>query len=81
MVECETCEFCVKYFTHSSSERRRSVYHCRHNNHKYIDDYFRDKKILKMAGCIGFSKKDGSFPVKNTPKWCPKKAVEPHETF
>ena len=76
MAECENCEFCVKRFTHATIEKRRMAYHCRHNDQKYIEDFFRDKKILKMPGFIGFSKPDGSFPVKNTPKWCPKKVVD-----
>lgn len=80
MTECETCEFCVKHFTHSSAENRRRVYHCRHIDQKYIENYFREKGILKMPGCIGFSKPDGSFPVKNTPKWCPKRRQNRNET-
>ena len=80
MTECENCEFCVKHYTQSSSIHRRQGYYCRHNDQKYINDYFRDKRILKMPGFIGFSKTDGSFPVKNTPKWCPKRRQNRNET-
>lgn len=49
---------------------------CSHPDQRKIDNYFKEHNISKMPGFIGFIKSDGSFPVKTTPKWCPKIITE-----
>ena len=75
MCECENCRYCRKHYVGFSRQSKRTEYYCNHEDQGQIEKYFRERKLLKMPGLIGFSKPDGSFPVKNTPKWCPKKEV------
>lgn len=65
---CKSCEHCKDY---SGVYNKRREYYCTHPNRKYIDEYFKIHNIKKSPAFIGFSKTDGSFPVKKKPKWCP----------
>ena len=50
---------------------------CEHPNHEYINQYFKDHKIQKMQGFIGFGEKFKDKPsIKTAPAWCPKKAEQ-----
>lgn len=67
--ECDRCELCSGYRLD-----KRKAFHCKHPNQKHIYDYFKEHKIQKMPGFIGFSEKFSDVPAnKTTPKWCPKK--------
>lgn len=68
--ECDKCEYCYG-FTHDT----RRGFHCMYPNKEYIKNYFKEKRIKKMEGFIGFGKSFSDVPVnKTTPKWCPKNA-------
>lgn len=70
--ECDKCEYCNGYLLDTRRE-----FHCKHPNQEYIINYFREKKIKKMEGFIGYSEKFSDVPInKTTPKWCPKKEIE-----
>jgi hypothetical protein len=64
---CISCE-CLR--SHKRLGNTRTEYYCGHENQRYIDAYYRQKKIQSMPGFIGFGKAE--FPRKTTPKWCPK---------
>ena len=67
--ECDKCEYC-----NGCGAGKRTPFHCKHPNYDYIYEYFKEHKIQKMPGFIGFGEKYSDVPVnKTTPKWCPKK--------
>jgi hypothetical protein len=74
MNECERCQYCHGYKSYANRQAKRTAYYCRHPDQQRIKKYFDDHKILKTPGFIGFTKPDAGFPIKNTPKWCPKAA-------
>lgn len=55
---------------------RRTEHWCDHPLREKIREYFTKHNIHKAEGFIGFSKPDGSFPIKRTPAWCPDKEAE-----
>lgn len=61
---CIDCPFCKQYFTNGR--------YCNHKNQKYIKKYFKNNNMKKMPGFIGFLKVNSEFPIKRTPKWCPR---------
>lgn len=68
--ECDTCEYCEGYL-----HDIRKGFHCKHPNEEYMERYFKENKIRKMVGFIGFGESFADVPKnKTTPKWCPKKA-------
>ena len=73
--ECDRCQYCRGH-RHST----RKGFHCEHPDQKHIDNYFKERKIQKMPGFIGFGENFSDVPVnKTTPKWCPKLKGEEHE--
>lgn len=71
MCQCNHCEYCKSYQTKGNKFAKRTAYHCKHPDQKAIKQFFDEHKMIKMIGFIGFSKTDGGFPIKRTPKWCP----------
>lgn len=46
---------------------------CCHQDQEYVRLYFKEHKIRKAEGFIGFVNSKGDFPIKKSPKWCPLK--------
>lgn len=46
---------------------------CRHPDRDYIVNYFREHRIRKFEGFLGYVNSKGEFPIKTSPKWCPLK--------
>ena len=63
--KCITCDKCFKWCT-----GKQIQVSCRADNDS-IYEYWKTHKIKKALGFIGFMK-NGIFPIKKTPKWCPK---------
>lgn len=61
-MECQHCKI-----------QGKSVF-CRHQNQRYIHEYFRNKRMTKMPAFLGFTYK--GFPIKKSPAWCPFKMKE-----
>ena len=72
MTKCLDCKYSQAYRKPGNC---RYEYRCEHPNQKYIIDYFKEHKILKLHGFLGFSRA-GEFPVKTAPKWCPLKGAD-----
>ncbi len=68
------CIGCDRLRAYRKPGNTRTEYSCRHENQKFIEDYYKSNKILSMPGHIGYGK--GVFPRKTTPKWCPKEATK-----
>lgn len=67
---CYECDFCKD---NRRAGNTRGAYYCKHPNQSYIIDFFKQHKINKMPGFIGFGQKYENYPSnKTTPKWCPK---------
>ena len=71
MAECKciTCEHCFKWCT-----GKQTQISCK-GDRDIIYQYWQEHKIKKDFGFIGFMK-EGVFPIKKTPKWCPKAIKE-----
>lgn len=69
---CKECQHkkVIRRFGNTTAE----VY-CEHPNKQYINVYFRENRIRKMQGFIGFVNSQGVFPLKKAPKWCPLKEL------
>lgn len=66
---CDKCRYCKGYMHNT-----RMGFMCEHPKQKYIDNYFKEKKIKKMPGFIGYGENFSPVPKnKTTPKWCPMK--------
>lgn len=71
-IKCADCEHCTDI---RGLGNTRGSFHCEHPNKDYINKYFKEHKIQKMPGFIGFGEKYKSVPsIKTSPAWCPKKA-------
>lgn len=67
--ECDKCKYCFSY-----RRVETKAFMCYHPNQKYINEYFKNHKIQKMPGFIGFGERFSDVPKnKTTPKWCPEK--------
>lgn len=67
--ECDKCEHCKSYKLDT-----RKAFHCKHPNYEHINNYFKEHKLQKMIGFIGYSKSHSDVVMnKTTPRWCPKK--------
>ena len=65
--ECDNCVYCKGHWHNT-----RKSFMCCHYNQEYIIDYFKEHKIQKMPGFIGFGDNYATKPKnKTTPKWCP----------
>ncbi|MCX4300521.1 MAG: hypothetical protein OSJ73_26590, partial [Lachnospiraceae bacterium] len=46
----------------------------KNNNQGYIQDYFREKRMNKMPGFLGYGARySEAVPIKTAPAWCPEK--------
>lgn len=71
VIKCSECEHC-KEFTQVGNTR--SEFTCEHPDKEYIREYYRQHKINKLVGFIGFGKRWSSKPpIKSSPRWCPRK--------
>lgn len=70
-IRCAECEHCKDF---RGIGNTRGSFYCEHPDQKYIIQYFKDHKILKMQGFIGFGNRNEDKPsIKTSPAWCPKK--------
>ena len=47
---------------------------CSHPDQGYIQDYFREKRMNKMPGFLGYGARySEAVPIKTAPAWCPEK--------
>lgn len=67
--DCLTCPFLRDY---RATYGFRHEFHCGHPDRQYIENYHKEHGIKKYPPFIGYSKPDMTFPIKRTPKWCPK---------
>lgn len=73
IIKCSECEHCKEFRPVGNT---RSEFTCEHPNREYIREYYKQHKITKMEGFIGFGEKwSDKVPVKSSPKWCPRKQV------
>jgi hypothetical protein len=73
-IKCAECKYCKDSRRYGNT---RGSFHCEHPDKKYILEYFKDYKIHKMEGFIGFGKPFENTPsIKTSPAWCPKKKQE-----
>ena len=73
-IRCADCGHCKGFRKMSNT---RSSFSCEHPDQRYILDYFKDHKIHKMPGFLGYGKLFSSeVPIKTSPAWCPKKKQE-----
>ncbi len=71
-IKCADCECCKDLRGFGNT---RGSFYCEHHNNDYISKYFKEHKISKMQGFIGFGKRYENKPdIKTSPAWCPKKA-------
>lgn len=72
-IKCADCGYCKDIRNLGNT---RGSFHCEHPDQDYINNYFKEHKIQKMPGFIGFGEKFKNVPsIKTSPAWCPKKAV------
>ncbi|MCI6044273.1 hypothetical protein MR857_13320 [bacterium] len=70
-IRCSGCEHCREFRRDGNT---RSSFLCKHPDYEYIENYFKEHRIEKMAGFIGFGKRWFHVPtIKTSPAWCPKK--------
>jgi len=73
IIKCSECEHCKEFRPVGNT---RSEFTCEHPNREYIREYYKQHKITKMEGFIGFGERwQHKAPVKSSPKWCPRKKV------
>lgn len=72
-IKCAECSYCESY---REERRTRSGFVCEHPDQKYILEYFKQNRISKMPGFLGYGAKwSEEVPVKTSPKWCPRKRL------
>ena len=72
MFRCETCPYVKKIRRFG----RCDYVFCEHPKRDYITNYFREHRIAKAVGFLGYVSLKGVFPVKRSPSWCPLKNDE-----
>lgn len=73
-IKCAECGYCKDNRAWGNT---RGSFFCEHPNHEHINQYFKDHKIQKMQGFIGFGERFKDKPsIKTAPAWCPKKAEQ-----
>lgn len=71
IIRCAECKYCEEF---RPVGNERSNFYCNHPDRLYISKYYREHKISKMEGFIGFGERYSSdVPIKTSPRWCPKK--------
>ena len=67
---CKECPYKKEYQRYGNTTK---TVMCEHPDKEYIRQYFREHKIHKYEGCLGFVNSKGVIPIKKSPKWCPLK--------
>ncbi len=72
-IKCSECN-------HYSGLRRpgntSTNFTCSHPDQRYIQNYFREKRMNKMPGFLGYGARySEAVPIKTAPAWCPEKRV------
>lgn len=71
VIKCSECEHCIG--RRPNGNRSKSFW-CYHPDQEHISKYYKEHKVTKAEGFIGFGKAwDEEVPVKTSPGWCPKK--------
>ena len=71
MESCK-CPTCFYLLTRHKFGTVRTECRCGHPDKRFIDEFFESHKLQKEPGFICF-RHPGEFPLKRTPKWCPRK--------
>ena len=70
-IKCSGCQHCSGLRPVGNT---RTSFSCSHPDQGYILDYFREKRIQKMPGFLGYGARySDAVPIKTAPAWCPKK--------
>ena len=73
IIKCSGCQHCSGLRPIGNT---RTSFTCSHPDQGYINNYFREKRMQKMPGFLGFGARySDAVPVKTAPAWCPKKKV------
>ena len=73
IIKCSGCQHCSGLRPVGNT---RTSFTCSHPDHGYINDYFREKRMQKMPGFLGFGARySDAVPIKTAPAWCPEKRV------
>lgn len=72
IVRCSECEYCREFRKIGNT---RSSFTCGHPDGEYVRKYYKEHRITRMEGFIGYGKPfSEEVPIKTSPAWCPKKA-------
>ena len=73
IIKCSGCQHCSGLRQIGNT---RTSFTCSHPDQGYINNYFREKRMQKMPGFLGFGARySDAVPVKTAPAWCPEKKV------
>lgn len=73
IIKCSGCQHCSGLRPIGNT---RTSFTCSHPDQGYINNYFREKRVQKMPGFLGFGVRySDAVPVKTAPAWCPEKKV------
>ncbi len=73
IIKCSGCQHCSGLRPIGNT---RTSFTCSHPDQGYINNYFREKRMQKMPGFLGFGARySDAVPVKTAPAWCPEKKV------
>ena len=72
-IKCLECNHCSGLRRPGSTS---TSFTCSHPDQGYIQDYFREKRMNKMPGFLGYGARySEAVPIKTSPAWCPEKKV------
>ena len=70
-IKCSECNHCSGLRCPGSTS---TSFTCSHPDQGYIQDYFREKRMNKMPGFLGYGARySEAVPIKTSPAWCPEK--------
>lgn len=73
IIRCSECGYCREFRKVGNT---RSSFTCGHPDTEYVRKYYKEHRITKMEGFIGYGKMfSEEVPIKTSPAWCPKKKV------
>ena len=71
VIKCSECEYCRESRPIGNT---RSNFTCEHPDNEYIRKYYREHRLTKAEGFIGFGMRySEEVPIKTSPAWCPRK--------
>lgn len=71
VIKCSLCEHCKG---NKRNMNTRMEYWCKRADTEHISNYYKEHKITKAIGFIGFGKPySRELPIKSSPAWCPRK--------